>query len=341
MRQTSPMTTSADLLALVDRALPRAMPPCPTGIGAAARSPITGDDLLTLGSVDAAGHRGRDRPIARGVPGVAERARARARRPGQAVRPAARGAQGRPRRSGHDRGRQDPLRGARRGPGDDRHLRLRRRPVAPARRPHDALRAPRPPADGDLAPARRGRRHLRVQLPGRRLGLEHGHRPGLRRHGHLEAVRADAAHVAGLLAPCSTGRIAESGAPADVHQVVITDRDSAAPLLDDPRVALVSATGSERMGARSVHASPPASAPRCSSSAATTPPSSRRRRTSTWPCAASSSRQPAPRASAAPSMRRVIAHASIVDELVDRLAAVYGRLPIGDPLDGAARWSAR
>ena len=35
------------------------------------------------------------------------------------------------------------------------------------------------------------------------------------------------------------------------------------------------------------------------------------------------------------SMRRVIAHSSIVDELVDRLAAVYGRLPVGDPRDSA------
>ena len=42
----------------------------------------------------------------------------------------------------------------RRGPGDDRHLRLRRRAVAPARRPHDALGAARAPADGDVAPAR-------------------------------------------------------------------------------------------------------------------------------------------------------------------------------------------
>jgi aldehyde dehydrogenase (NAD+) len=33
------------------------------------------------------------------------------------------------------------------------------------------------------------------------------------------------------------------------------------------------------------------------------------------------------------TMRRVIAHASIVDELVERIAGAYGRLPIGNPLE--------
>ena len=49
--------------------------------------------------------------------------------------------------------------------GDDRHLRLCRGPVAPALRPDDCHRAPRPPHDGNLAPAGRVRRHLCVQLP--------------------------------------------------------------------------------------------------------------------------------------------------------------------------------
>ena len=75
-----------------------------------------------------------------------------ARRPRAPARRAAPRAQGRARRAGVDRGRQDPLRGPRRGPGDDRHLRLRRRPLAPAARPHDRQRAARPPADGDVAP---------------------------------------------------------------------------------------------------------------------------------------------------------------------------------------------
>ena len=63
------------------------------------------------------------------------------------------------RRARHARGRQDRPGGPRRGAGDDRHLRPRRRPLAPALRPHDRLRAPRPPHARDLAPARPGRRH--------------------------------------------------------------------------------------------------------------------------------------------------------------------------------------
>lgn len=32
-------------------------------------------------------------------------------------------------------------------------------------------------------------------------------------------------------------------------------------------------------------------------------------------------------------MRHVIAHASVLDELVDRISGAYGRLPIGNPLE--------
>ena len=42
---------------------------------------------------------------------------------------------------------------------------------------------------------------------------------------------------------------AEVGAPDDLNVLAVAGPDGAAPLLDDPRVALVSATGSERMGA--------------------------------------------------------------------------------------------
>ena len=73
-----------------------------------------------------------------------------ARRPGAAPRraraPARRGAaqrEGGARRARHARDRQDRPGGPRRGAGDDRHLRPRRRPLAPALRPHDRLRAPR------------------------------------------------------------------------------------------------------------------------------------------------------------------------------------------------------
>ena len=83
---------------------------------------------------------------------------------------------------------QDPPGGPGRGAGDDRHLRLRRRPVAPALRPHHRLRAAGPPDDGEVASARARRRHHRLQLPGRGLGVERGARRGLRRPGGLEAV---------------------------------------------------------------------------------------------------------------------------------------------------------
>lgn len=127
--------------------------------------------------------------------------------------------------------------------------------------------------------------------------------------------------------------IADAGYPAAVHQVVITDRDSAAPLLDDPRVALVSATGSERMGAEVG----PRVAARFGSSllelggnnAAIVTPSADLDlavRGIVFAAAGTAGQR-------CTSMRRVIAHSSIADDLVDRLAAVYGRLPIGDPRD--------
>ena len=126
--------------------------------------------------------------------------------------------------------------------------------------------------------------------------------------------------------------IADVGAPADVHQLVITDRESAAPLLDDPRVALVSATGSERMGAEIG----PRVAARFGSSllelggnnAAIVAPSADLDlavRGIVFAAAGTAGQR-------CTSMRRVIAHTSIIEDLVDRLAAVYGRLPVGDPL---------
>ncbi len=121
-----------------------------------------------------------------------------ARRAGGAARRAARRAQGRPRRAGHHRGREDHLGGPRRGAGDDRHLRVRRRAVAAAVRQDHRLRACRAPADGDLASARRRRRHHRLQLPRRGVGVERRDRAGVRRHRGVEAVGAHAADRAGL-----------------------------------------------------------------------------------------------------------------------------------------------
>jgi 1-pyrroline-5-carboxylate dehydrogenase len=58
---------------------------------------------------------------------------------------------------------------ARRGAGDDRHVRLRRRPLAPALRPLDALRAPGHRCTSSGTRSGRRRDH-RVQLPGGGLG---------------------------------------------------------------------------------------------------------------------------------------------------------------------------
>jgi aldehyde dehydrogenase (NAD+) len=127
--------------------------------------------------------------------------------------------------------------------------------------------------------------------------------------------------------------LAEAGFPAAVHQVIITDRESASPLLDDPRVSLVSATGSERMGAEIG----PRVAARFGTSllelggnnAAIVTPSADLDlavRGIVFAAAGTAGQR-------CTSMRRVIAHTSIVEDLVARLAAVYGRLPVGDPLD--------
>ena len=171
-----------------------------------ARSPITGGELARL-RAHTARRGGRDRRRrARGVRRVAHRAGAGSRRARPRARRAAARAQGRPRRARLDRGRQDPLRGPRRGPGDDRHLRPRGRPVPPAVRPDDRHRAARPPDDGAVAPARRRRRHQRVQLPGRGVVVERGARLRVRRRGRVEAVGEDAAHRAGLPGARRRGR---------------------------------------------------------------------------------------------------------------------------------------
>ncbi len=127
--------------------------------------------------------------------------------------------------------------------------------------------------------------------------------------------------------------IADSGAPADLHQLLLADRDAAAALLDDPRVALVSATGSERMG-REI-------APRVAArfgetllelggnNAAIVTPSADLDLTVrgiVFSAAGTAGQR-------CTTMRRVIVHSSIADALVERLVAVYGTLRIGDPND--------
>jgi aldehyde dehydrogenase (NAD+) len=124
---------------------------------------------------------------------------------------------------------------------------------------------------------------------------------------------------------------AECGTPADVHRLVIADAHNAQALVDSPDVALVSATGSERMGAEI--------APRVAArmgrlllelggnNAAVVAPSADlelARRGIVFAAAGTAGQR-------CTTLRRVIAHDDVADALVDGLRDVFGRLPIGDP----------
>ena len=122
------------------------------------------------------------------------------------------------------------------------------------------------------------------------------------------------------------------GAPADVSQLVLGGAEVGAALVDDPRVALVSATGSTRMGR--------AIAPRVAgrfgrlllelggNNAAIVAPSADLDLTVrgiVFSAAGTAGQR-------CTTLRRVIVHSSVADELVARLTAAYESLPIGSPL---------
>jgi aldehyde dehydrogenase (NAD+) len=126
---------------------------------------------------------------------------------------------------------------------------------------------------------------------------------------------------------------AECGAPADVQRLVIADAREGEALVDSPDVALVSATGSERMGAEV--------APRVAArmgrvllelggnNAAVVAPSADlelAQRGIVFAAAGTAGQR-------CTTLRRVIAHDDVADELVTALRDVFGRLPIGDPTD--------
>ena len=128
--------------------------------------------------------------------------------------------------------------------------------------------------------------------------------------------------------------IADVGAPDGVHQLVIADADAGSALIDSPDVALVSATGSERMGTEV--------APRVAArmgrvllelggnNAAVVAPSADLElatRGIVFAAAGTAGQR-------CTSMRRVIAHEDVVDELVEKIGEVFGRLQIGDPASG-------
>ncbi|MDQ1056528.1 aldehyde dehydrogenase (NAD+) [Arthrobacter globiformis] len=127
--------------------------------------------------------------------------------------------------------------------------------------------------------------------------------------------------------------IKDTGAPADIHQLVIADRHAGQAIVDDPRVALVSATGSVRLGQEI--------APRIAArfgrallelggnNAAIVAPSADldlALRGIVFAAAGTAGQR-------CTTMRRLIVHESIVDELTEKLISAYGTLRIGDPTD--------
>ncbi|MCW4466273.1 aldehyde dehydrogenase family protein [Glutamicibacter sp. MNS18] len=125
--------------------------------------------------------------------------------------------------------------------------------------------------------------------------------------------------------------VQETGAPADIHQLVLADREGGAPLIEDERVALVSATGSTRMGREIA----PKVAERFGrillelggNNAAIVTPSADldlALRGIVFAAAGTAGQR-------CTTMRRVIVHESVVEELTRKLVAAYPTLSIGDP----------
>jgi len=123
----------------------------------------------------------------------------------------------------------------------------------------------------------------------------------------------------------------ETGAPEHLNTLLVTDAQGAAPLVDSPKVPLVSATGSERMGQQV--------APRVAgrlgrtllelggNNAAVVTPSADLDlavRGIVFAAAGTAGQR-------CTTMRRVIVHESIADELVERIDTTYQRLSVGDP----------
>jgi aldehyde dehydrogenase (NAD+) len=125
--------------------------------------------------------------------------------------------------------------------------------------------------------------------------------------------------------------IAEAGAPEHLSQVVIGGADVGERLVEHEDVALLSATGSTRMGAQ-VGPKVAARFGRCllelgGNNAAIVAPSADldlATRGIVFAAAGTAGQR-------CTTMRRVLAHEDVADDLAKRLADVYGRLPIGDP----------
>ncbi|MFI6428812.1 aldehyde dehydrogenase family protein [Rhodococcus oryzae] len=123
------------------------------------------------------------------------------------------------------------------------------------------------------------------------------------------------------------------GAPAGVHRLVLGAGPVGEQLVDDPRVALVSATGSVRMG-REVGPRVAQRFGRCllelgGNNAAVVAPSADLDlavRGIVFSAAGTAGQR-------CTSLRRLIVHSSIVDETIERVASAYRQLRVGNPLE--------
>ncbi|MGJ5748998.1 aldehyde dehydrogenase (NAD+) [Streptomyces puniciscabiei] len=126
---------------------------------------------------------------------------------------------------------------------------------------------------------------------------------------------------------------AEVGAPRDVHHLLLGDRAVGEKLVDDPRVALVSATGSTRMG-REVGPRVAARFGRSllelggNNAAIVTPSADLDLAVPAIVFAAAGTA-----GQRCTTLRRLIVHRDIADTLIERLTAAYTKLPIGNPFD--------
>ncbi|MGW7365128.1 L-piperidine-6-carboxylate dehydrogenase [Streptomyces sp. NPDC054841] len=125
----------------------------------------------------------------------------------------------------------------------------------------------------------------------------------------------------------------DAGAPEGVHHLLLGDRECGEWLVDDARVALVSATGSVRMG-REVAPRVAARFGRCllelgGNNAAVVTPSADLDlavRGIVFSAAGTAGQR-------CTTLRRLIVHEDIADELMEKIVHAYGQLPIGDPFD--------
>ncbi|WP_232548822.1 aldehyde dehydrogenase family protein [Propioniciclava soli] len=125
----------------------------------------------------------------------------------------------------------------------------------------------------------------------------------------------------------------EHDAPAGLHAVVLGERAVGEALVDDPRVALVSATGSTRMG-REVGPRVASRFGRCllelggNNAVIVTPSADLDQAVSSVVFGAAGTA-----GQRCTSTRRLLVHASVADEVVGRVARGFDSLPAGDPFD--------